>query len=201
VVAIYVASLLFGGLLIGATLLGAADHSVDAHAGGASGDAHAGPGQAGPSGWLSGWLSLFGLRFWSFAAAFFGVTGLVVHAAGARTLGPWLAGAAGAAAGLTASSLFRKLARDSVGEVGDAASLVGREGRLLLPVGGAGAQRGKVRLPSPAGGSVDLLAESAAGETEPLAAGTAVLVVEVRGNVAVVAPVPGSSPPTPGHQP
>jgi hypothetical protein len=179
--------LLFGGLLITATLLGAADHGADPHAGGAGPDAHAGPGQA--------WLSLFGLRFWSFAAAFFGVAGLVVHATGARALGPWLAGGAGVAAGLTASSLFRALARDTVGVVEDAASLVGREGRLLLPVGGARGQRGKVRLPSPAGGSVDLLAESAGGEDEALAAGSAVLVVEVRGNVAVVAPVPAGSPP------
>jgi membrane protein implicated in regulation of membrane protease activity len=92
----------------------------------------------------------------------------------------------GVAAGLGASSAFRALARQTVGQVKDAGALVGREGRLLLPV--ARGQRGKVRLALPAGGHTDLIAEGA--EDETLLAGGDVLIVEVRGNIAVVARTP-----------
>ena len=64
----------------------------------------------------------------------------------------------GVAAGLGASATFRRLTGETVGQVRDAAALVGREGKLLLPV--ARGQRGKVRLGQPGGGDVDLLAES-----------------------------------------
>ena len=76
------------------------------------------------------------------------------------------------------------LARDTIGQVRGAAALVGREGRLLLPV--ARTQRGKVRMAMPGGGHVDLVAES--DDDAVLAAGADVLIVEVRGNVAVVEP-------------
>ncbi len=66
---------------------------------------------------------------------------------------------------------------------------MGREGKLLLPV--ARGQRGKVRLGLPGGGDVDLLAES---EDEALGSGAEVLIVEVRGNVAVVARAPAERP-------
>jgi hypothetical protein len=53
---------------------------------------------------------------------------------------------------------------------------------LLLPVDRG--QRGKVRLAQPGGGHVDMVAES---DDDVLATGATVLIVEVRGNVAVVA--------------
>ena len=68
--------------------------------------------------------------------------------------------------------------------------LVGCEGRLLLPI--ARAQRGKVRMAFPGGGHVDLLAES--DDDGVLDAGADVLIVEVRGNVAVVERAPGAAP-------
>jgi hypothetical protein len=172
--AVYLGALLFGGVLIVASGLGLGDHSVDGFSADAA-DPHA---EGGGHGSL---VALFGVRFWSFAAAFFGVTGLVSRLAGAGGGAP-VAGVVGVAAGLAASVFFRKMTREVVGRVGDVEALVGREGKLLLPV--ARAQQGKVRVAQPAGGHVDLVAE--ASDDEALAAGVEVILVEVRGTVAVV---------------
>jgi membrane protein implicated in regulation of membrane protease activity len=178
VFAIYLGSLLFGGVLIAASALGLG-HGAEAHAGG---DFHSGEG--GHDQGHGSWLALFGIRFWSFGAAFFGLTGLVLRALGGPALAPFIAGAVGVAAGLGASATFRALTREVVGQLPEAGALIGREGRLLLPV--ASAQRGKVRIGAPGGGDVDLVAES----DESLDAGAPVLIVEVKGNVAVVARAP-----------
>lgn len=180
--AIFIGALLFGGLLIAASAFGAGDHPVDGF-GAHAADPHA---EGSAHGQL---IALFGLRFWSFATAFFGVTGLLLRLAGVPA-GAGIAAAVGVAAGLGASVFFRKMTREAVGRVGEAGALVGREGRLLLPV--ARAQQGKVRLAAPSGGHVDLVAE--AGEDEALAAGAEVIVVEVRGNVAIVARAPATRP-------
>jgi membrane protein implicated in regulation of membrane protease activity len=183
VFAIYLGSLLFGGVLIAASALLGADHGAELHGGGDAGHGADHDQNQGPA-----WISLFGLRFWSFGSTFFGITGLVLRAIGHSTLAPLVSTGAGIAAGLVASATFRRLTGETVGQVRDAAALVGREGKLLLPV--ARGQRGKVRLGQPGGGDVDLLAES----DEALAAGTEVLIVEVRGNVAVVARGPAERP-------
>ena len=60
---------------------------------------------------------------------------------------------------------------------------------MLLPI--ARAQRGKVRMTVPGGGHVDLLAES--DDDGTIEAGADVLIVEVRGNVAVVERAPASA--------
>jgi hypothetical protein len=183
-VAIYIGALLFGGLLILASLVGAGDHPVDVHGAG-SADPHAG----GHGNALL--AAILGVRFWSFAAAFFGVTGLVLRVVGGTALrasAPLVGAVVGAAAGFGASWFFRKMTRESVGRVVDAGALVGREGRLLLPV--AHPQQGKVRLAQPAGGHLDLVAEAGAGEA--LVAGDEVIIVEVRGNVAVVTRAPAT---------
>jgi membrane protein implicated in regulation of membrane protease activity len=174
--AIYIGSLLFGGLLIVTSLLGLG-HDADAHGGDSGGDAEHGHGSS------NALLALLGLRFWSFGTAFFGLTGLIVRGLGWTALAPIVAGGVGVAAGLGASIAFRALSRDTVGRVEDAGALVGREARVLLPV--SKGQRGKIRLALPAGGHVDLLAES--DDDDALPAGAEVLIVEVRGNVAIVA--------------
>jgi hypothetical protein len=181
VLAIYIGALLFGGVLIAASVLGAGDHPVDGFS------AHAADPHAEGSG-VGQLLALFGLRFWSFAAAFFGVTGLLLRVAGVGAPGVVVAGVVGLGAGLAASVFFRKMTREVVGRVGDASALVGRMGQLLLPV--ARAQQGKVRLSHPGGGSTDLVAEGS--DDEALATGIEVIVVEVRGNVAVVARAPAA---------
>jgi membrane protein implicated in regulation of membrane protease activity len=180
VTAIYVGSLLFGGLLIVASVLGIG-HGSDAH-GGDAGGGGASDGDHG-HGSSNALLSLLGLRFWSFATAFFGLTGLIVGGLGWSGVAPIAAAGVGVAAGFGASTAFRVLSRDVIGQVSDASALVGREGRLLLPVNKG--QRGKIRLTQAAGGHVDLLAES--DDDDALPAGADVLIVEVRGNVAIVA--------------
>lgn len=221
-IALYVAALLFGGGLLAGSLLGGGDQGGDADApsgsdGAAESDALIGatehgaalahvqghgraerqgqePGQehghssAGPL-----WF-VFSLRFWSFATAFFGLTGLVLRALGGSAMGvaaPIVSAVVGVAAGATASRVFGKLTREAVGQLRDAGALIGREGRLLLPV--TRAQRGKVRLPLTGGGHLDLVAQ--ASDDDPLPAATEVLVVELKGNVAVVARSPAALPP------
>ena len=186
--AIYLGTLVFGGMLIAASALGGDHgdaHGGDVHAGGDHGEGDS-PSQA------TAWLSLFGLRFWSFGFAFFGLTGLALRALGWAAIAPLVGGAVGVAAGLGASLTFRMVGRETIGEVKGAAALMGREGKLLLPV--APGQRGKIRLAQPGGGHVDLIAET--DETTALAAGSDVLVIEVRGNVVVVASEPAGPPTT-----
>jgi hypothetical protein len=134
-VAIYIGALLFGGVLILASVFGAGEHGVDAHGGDAS-DPH-----AGGHGHNTLLAALLGIRFWSFASAFFGLTGLLLSFSGAPRLAVPVAVVVGVAAGFTASLLLRKLSRESVGRVAEAGAFVGREGRLLLPV--ARAQQGR----------------------------------------------------------
>ena len=188
--AIYLGSLLFGGVLIAASALLGADHGAELHGGGDAGHGGGNADHGGDNAQNQGpaWVSLFGLRFWSFGTTFFGITGLVLRAIGLSSLAPLVSTGVGVAAGLGASATFRRLTGETVGRVRDAAALVGREGKLLLPV--ARGQRGKVRLAQPGGGDVDLLAES----DEALASGAEVLIVEVRGNVAVVARAPAERP-------
>jgi membrane protein implicated in regulation of membrane protease activity len=194
VLAVYVGSLLFGGLLIVASLFGAghdADMHVDLHVG----DGHGGQGDTDghDQTQASAWLTLFGLRFWSFGAAFFGLTGVILHAIGGPVVAaaaPFIAAGVGVAAGLGASTAFRALSRETVGQLRGAAALVGREGRLLLPV--ARGQRGKVRIAVPGSGDVDLVAES--DDDGAIDAGAVVLIVEVRGNIAIVETAPATSP-------
>jgi hypothetical protein len=181
-VAIYIGALLFGGVLILASVFGAGEHAVDVHSSDVS-DPHAeGSGHV----LLA---ALFGIRFWSFGAAFFGLTGLLLRVLGAPALAAPVGAVVGAAAGFAASLLFRKMTREAVGSVGDAGALVGREGRLLLPV--TSAQQGKVRIAQPGGGHVDLIA-ALNGSDETLAVGAEVIVVDVRGTVAVVTRSPSA---------
>jgi len=185
VFAVYVGALLFGGVLLFASMVGFG-HDGDAHVGG---DAGADQGHGHDEG--SSWWALLGIRFWSFGCAFFGLTGLLLRWLGGEGLTPFapvIASVVGVGAGLTASATFRMLSRDTVGLVKTAAALVGREGLLLLPV--ERGQRGKVRLAQPGGGHVDMVAES---DDDAMATGSTVLIVEVRGNVAVVARGPAGS--------
>jgi membrane protein implicated in regulation of membrane protease activity len=191
VLAVYVGSLLFGGVLIVASMLGVG-HDSDVHVDLHVGETGHGAGDGHDQSHASAWLSLFGLRFWSFGTAFFGLAGVILHVfAGPAlaVLAPFVAAGVGVAAGLGASTTFRALSRETVGQLRPGA-LVGREGRLLLPV--ARGQRGKVRIVVPGSGDVDLIAES--DDDAALDVGTPVLIVEVRGNTAVVERAPETLP-------
>jgi membrane protein implicated in regulation of membrane protease activity len=104
-------------------------------------------------------------------------------------LTPVIAGAVGLGSGLVSARVLSALTRETVGLVASSEAHVGREGRLLLPLGKQ--RRGKIRV-SIGGASVDLVAET--DTDEPLPAGETALIVGMRGNVAVVERSPASGP-------
>ena len=189
---IYIGGLLFGGVLLGASVFGGhGDHGGhgDAHAGG-NGHDH-GDGHAQEQNPL---LPLFSLRFWAFTAAFFGLTGLALTFAGGlgAVLTPVIAGAVGVGCGYGSSRVLSGLARRPVGLVGSAEAHVGREAKVLLPIGRG--QRGKIRMQI-GGTTTDMVAETEGeGQLRP---GETALVVGMRGTVALVeispAALPGGS--------
>jgi membrane protein implicated in regulation of membrane protease activity len=168
---VYVGCLLFGGVLLAASVFGGHDHD----AGGGDVD-HGGEHHGDHGG-----LPFVSLRFWAFSIAFFGLAGAALALAGVGRIAAVVAGGFGLSAGYISWRVLRSLARESIGLVRDGAANVGREGRLLLPVGKG--QRGKLRL-TVAGTSVDLLAETDGDEA--LGSGETVLIVGMRGNVALV---------------
>jgi membrane protein implicated in regulation of membrane protease activity len=179
-VSVYLGCLLFAGVLLAASAVFDHDHAHD----GGAGHAHDGLG-----------LPLLSLRFWTFALGAFGLTGALLTWAGlAPVVTTVAAGAVGLGVGWGAARALGRLARRPLGLLPAAEAHVGREGTLLLAV--APGQRGKLRLQ--AGGTVsDFLAET---DGASLPAGTAVLVVGVRGNALLVErspALPPSSSPTP----
>jgi membrane protein implicated in regulation of membrane protease activity len=178
----YLACLGFGGVLIVGALVG--------HHGGGGHDAGHDHDQIGLG-------ALASLRFWSFALAFFGLTGTALTALGAVAGAAIaaIAGGTGIGAGYGAYRAIGTLVRKPVGLLGSADAHVGREGVLLLPV--AADQRGKVRL-TIGGASTDLVAES--DSAEPLPAGAEVIVVALRGAVAVVERSPTAPRTLPPHK-
>ncbi len=178
---IYLTALAFGGILLVASLMGGHDHA-DHHAGDHDQD-HAHDHDAGSVARAALVLPFLSLRFWVFGLAFFGLTGAILHGVGLTSplAAAVLASAVGLGFGYGAARLFQTLAREAVGQLAPDGGHVGREGKLLLPV--ARGQRGKVRVTA-SGVAVDMLAES--DDERPLPTGTTVLIVAMRGIVAVV---------------
>jgi membrane protein implicated in regulation of membrane protease activity len=200
---IYIGGLLFGGVLLGATVVGGHGDHGGGHGGGGHGGGH-GHGPGGDQGDGHGHgddeqsllLPLFSLRFWAFASAFFGLSGLALTFAGGlgAVLTPVVAGAMGLGCGYGSSRVLGALSRRPVGLVGSAEGHVGREAKVLLPIGRG--QRGKIRLQI-GGTSTDMVAETE-GEGQLLPGETA-LVVGMRGNVALVEISPAALPGGPGR--
>jgi hypothetical protein len=186
----YIICLIAGGIVLGASMFGGHDTQGDV-GGDAGGDVggHDGSGSDSDGGhgsdshheWL-GKLPFFSLRFWTWAATFFGLVGLVLSLTGTSpgvTL--VLAISAGAGTGWGASYLIAKLTKTVVGVLPEASSHIGCEGKLLLPL--ARGELSKVRLRE-GGKDVDLVAENGGQETLP--DGASVWVVELRGTHVVV---------------
>jgi membrane protein implicated in regulation of membrane protease activity len=175
---IYLGCLAFGGLLLGVSAFAGHDHAHDI---GHDHDVDKGG---------AGSFALLSVRFWSFFVAFFGLTGAALT--WVTTLNPAIVAviaiAIGGGTGYGASRLLDALARGPLGVVTGSKAHLGREGKLLLPVDKV--QRGKVRL-SIGGASTDLVAETEGDEALP--AGSSVLVVGFRGNVALVERNPAAS--------
>jgi membrane protein implicated in regulation of membrane protease activity len=184
----YIVCLLAGGILLVASMFGG--HDSDADAGGevdtsvdADGDAEAGASADGHSHheWMSH-LPFLSLRFWTWAATFFGVTGLALSLTGTpAVLTAILSAATGLATGWGASYVLARLTKTEVGVLPEASSHIGCEGKLLLPL--IPGERSKVRL-RVGGTDVDLVAETDSRDT--LSSGSPVWVVGLRGTHVVV---------------
>lgn len=183
---IYATALAIGGtLLLASLVLGhhGADHPGDLGGAESGIDGHVdGDGTGGGFGLFAGVLSL---RFWTFAAAFFGLTGVVFTtfalADGRVTLG--LATGFGAGSGLLASWTVKKLRGSVVSSLPSEIGYVGLTGEMLLEA--RPDEPGRIRLTAK-GSLVDLPARS----SERLVRGARALVVDVSGGVATVAAAP-----------
>jgi membrane protein implicated in regulation of membrane protease activity len=185
----YVFALVLGSVLLGASfLLGGKDLDGDHDVGGHELhiehvlDGHAGHGHE-THGDLGGFFGvLASMRFWTFFAAFFGLTGIVLDgldlAVPLVALG--LAIGIGFLTGWTAVTLINRLSANDTGVAATVDDYVGKSGEMLIA---AGPKRlGKIRIELK-GTTVDVLAES---DEHSVARGEQALIVEMRGAKAVV---------------
>ena len=175
--AAYLITLIVGGVLVAISLVAGGDgdgggHDGDAHAGDADGDAHAEHGGALDA--ALGWLPLGSLRFWTFFAAFFGLTGTALSLLpGTGSLVTAVAAVAiGYGAGVALTRIVRRMQQTSSDSSLAAADLIGATAHVLLPV--APGRAGKVRLYLK-DRAVDVLAETQ--EEAELPAGDKALVI------------------------
>ncbi|WP_106089842.1 NfeD family protein [Enhygromyxa salina] len=150
-----------------------ADADLDTHAD-AGHDAH---------GDIGGFFGVFGsMRFWTFFAAFFGLTGLVLDGLDLATeyaaLG--LAIGVGFTTGWAAVTVIRRLSANDTGVVAGVGDYVGKSGEVLISAGPG--RLGKIRIEL-MGTTVDVLAES---DDELISRGEQALILEMRGNKAIV---------------
>lgn len=186
---VYIFALIVGGLLLGASLIlgGHADH--------AAGDAHAGaePAAAGdPQGIESLMLWMLSARFWTFFAAFFGITGVILDGFGvveSPIVAAVLAVGMGLFAGIFASWLVKLMTAESSNSAVSSADYIGKTGRLLVGFGPGAA--GKVRLEIK-GSTIDLLC--VAMDENTYETRDEVIVVEMDGTRAKIAKTRISTP-------
>jgi membrane protein implicated in regulation of membrane protease activity len=154
---------------------GDADHGDHGHGDADHGDKHAGS--------ATGAVAIFlSLRFWTFAALAFGLSGSLLHHFALASSGVVLALAsiAGLGSGLFAALAFRAAARLGTSTRADASSAVGGIGKVLVAC--SKGRVGQVRIEL-GGSSVDFLATT---DEDELQKGERVLVEEMRGAVAHV---------------
>lgn len=186
---VYLFALVLGGVLLAASIFsgGDGDADVDADADAdvdaeAEADAEGGT----PQGSLAGvFTTVLSLRFWTFFAAFFGLTGLVLDGADLvpGTAAPLVTAVlTGLVAGFVTVRVFRSLHRSESGAVVSAADYVGKTGRVLL--GFSADELGKVRLEI-GGTTVDLLAKT--DEVVRFEPGDEALIVSLQDHTAFVA--------------
>jgi membrane protein implicated in regulation of membrane protease activity len=131
------------------------------------------------------WALALSLRFWAFALLAFGLTGALLSffgLAGAVAAGV-VAAVAGLASGIVATTVIRRMSQRGPTSQIVPTEVVGKLGRVLVPMEGAG--RGKVRI-EVKGQLVDYVAASA----EPLAQGDTVVVEDYEKGEIVVSKAP-----------
>jgi hypothetical protein len=192
VVPIYTTALAVGGTLLLASLL-LGHHGAD-HAGGlghghdtAHGGNHGSETEA-PVGVL---VNLISIRFWTFALAFFGLTGVLFEGLdiGHGTHVLVMAIGIGFTVGYIASWLVRKLRSEVVTSVSTELSFVGLTGEVLLDV--SKEEPGRIRITA-RGSLVDLPART---ESARLERGARALVLDVQDGVASVSRAQETQPP------
>jgi membrane protein implicated in regulation of membrane protease activity len=175
---VYILSALAGGILVAASALLGGDHEshfgdtdfqgIDGHEGVHS-DAY---------------LPFLSLRFWTYFAACFGLTGvLLTYVSGASALAIGIAAlATGLVAGLATHGIMRSMQNREADSGIKEEHLIGKEGRVLVSVSPGG--EGKIRL-DVKGELVDLAAFT--DDQVPLLPGDRALVVSIeRGKANVV---------------
>jgi hypothetical protein len=185
----YVFALVLGSILLGASFLLGGDHDgdgdVDGHADADADhdlDGHTDAGHD-AQGDLGGFFGVLGsMRFWTFFAAFFGLTGVVLDGfdltVELTALG--LSIGVGFVTGWLAVTLIRRLSASDTGVAAGVADYVGKSGELLIAVGPG--RLGKIRIELK-GITVDMLALT---EDEPIARGEQALILEMRDDKAIV---------------
>ncbi|APR80603.1 Hypothetical protein A7982_05950 [Minicystis rosea] len=132
------------------------------------------------------WTLFLSLRFWTFAALGFGLSGSLMHFF--ALAGPFavlaIATVAGLASGLFAELAFRAVHRSATATETRASHAVGRIGRVVVPCGRGVTGQVRIQL---GGASVDLLAIT---DDEAIGKGEPVLVEDVQQNVARVSRKP-----------
>jgi membrane protein implicated in regulation of membrane protease activity len=181
---VYLAALVaaLGVLGVQIVMAGHGGHQGDV---GHAGHAHGDQGNGGTAGF---WTVVLSLRFWTFTALGFGMSGTLLHFVASSTPPPVIlavAVAAGLASGVFAALVFRAVRSASAGTETRASLAVGRVGRVVVPCGRD--VRGQVRIEI-AGSSVDLVATT---DEDAIARGEAVLVEDLREGVAHVSKRPG----------
>lgn len=178
---VYIFGLVVGGVILGASLLfgGEEDGSDGADDGSV----------ASPIGGVDVVLGSFrSLRFWTFFAAFFGLSGTVLDGfglVGSKLVTLGIALGTGAFAGFGATEVMRRLAADTSGKVATSLDYIGKSARVVVPVKSGGV--GKVRIQLK-GTTVDVLAEAIEGDFD---ARDEALIVEMDGAKARIARVDG----------
>ncbi|MGF1666043.1 MAG: hypothetical protein ACFCVC_07185 [Acidimicrobiia bacterium] len=187
-IAIYGFCAVVGGVLAAIMLLGGdadADLSgdLDIEAGGlGGGDANGSA--TGAGGVLA---SLLSFRTIVFALAFFGVTGLALPLVGTGQVGTFIAAlCAGGFAGVLNDRIVRYVTRTSGGVGVSELSVSGAPARVTIPVGTG--RRGRVSI-QVEGRTLALVAEPYQPLSETFEVGATVVVVEVHGGVAKIAPL------------
>lgn len=204
-VALYLASLLFGGVLVGTSVLfggikslaadGAGELDIDSAAEadvigdveleGAELDADADFGDTTLSvdpADVAIWMPFFSLRFYTFGTTAFGMIGLALSfLVQSQLLTAAVAGLGGLGIGWSTAWLFQKLARRPVSGETSTQRYVGHEARVVLPI--RPPKQGIVALQTYQG-RLDLTAESQ--DDQALDVGETVLIASIQGGVANV---------------
>lgn len=172
----YIASAIIGGGLVALSAFTGSDADADADGGDVDGGTDVD----------ATWVPILSLRFWTFSAAFFGLTGMLLHWLTGLSVAAQLATALpfGLVSGLGASWTLRRLQLDQISSSVSEQEMLGTEARVLFEI--SAASPGKVAW-QVRGRDVELLAIT--DEETPIARGeSAVIIAFEDGKARVIRP-------------